>query len=244
MDISLANDLELKGNQIKSCVSDHVSETFLDTMMNFIITYPLVWKNFVENVLKNSFAVSYEGRLCMIFTNYLPETINLTIIHTLDYVKRSDILESVSYIDGIYYLKFNSENEIEFFKKTGSWLELLTYYTIKHFTEHVLVSQGNIIRLGRRRIHNIKEFDVLGKCNQKYFLIECKDTLNYNEEDYNRLKKFSKKISREGVEKIFITTKYDELMYEKANNYNVTFIHYDGDYDSFKNRLKQLLLNN
>lgn len=240
MDLTVARDIENSGNYLKYADSDKITEKFLDTMMKFIIDYPIVWKNFVENVLKNNIAICHQGLMAMIYEKVFPQNIQIVIDHTLDYVKRSGIIESVYKEEGVYYIKFINKEQQDFFIKTGLWLEYLTYYTLRDIFEKDLhydihISQGNLIKLGN--IKKFSEVDVIGSVDNHYFVIECKDTNLYSEDDYKKLRKIAKKIYNKKAKRIFITTKYTDKDIVDSKKYRINFITYNGNYLSFKEEL-------
>lgn len=246
MDDVILRNLKMHGNDLCSSFIDHVTRDFIDVMMKFIAKYPLVWKNFVENILKNPIATRYEGCVVIIFTQFLPQYMQYNVAHTIEYVKRSGIIKEVKTVGGDeYYLEFNSQYEFDFFYKTGQWLEFFTYYTIQQvsidLSQDINISQGTIIRLGSKRIQQIKELDVMGLFNGHYFVVECKDTNTYDYRDIDRLKLIAHKLHKGKVKKIFVTTKLKRQVASYAKAHAVDVVHFEGDYMKFKQDLKDVM---
>lgn len=218
---------------------DKKEELFFTNILNLIIKHPIVWYNFVENILKNNIILVCEYNTLIISYSCLTQKLKNTFNIVLKVMQESLIVTKIidNYDFLIIYLY--SKNISDFFKKSGFWLEYLTHYAVLNIIGHGAY-RGILVRTND---NHLQEIDVIFKINEILFIMECKDTYLYNGDDLKKLSNFKKKILDNSI-LAFIVTKENHTLDLDFAKYDIHLIRYKYDYWLFEEELKEFIINN
>ena len=214
---------------------DRIEERFFNNMMLLIINYPIVWYNFVENILKNKLMISFRNTALIVSLELLTPQQRNAFKHVYQVmIDNNVILKSVEK-KGFLIIYVYSQKISDFFQNSGFWLEYLTAYACFEigFTSY----RGVLLKTKDK---SVQEVDVLIDLEKIIFLIECKDTYNYTDNDLKRIYDIRKKIKccSHGI---FVVSKLGfNINYAK---YEIDLVRYKYDYLDFKNQLREVISN-
>lgn len=212
---------------------DRIEERFFQNILRLIINYPIVWFNFLENILKNKIMVSFRNAAMIVSTELLTPQQKKYFDHVYHCMVNSrSIIKSIKK-KGFLIIYFYSQKICDFFENSGFWLEYLTAMACSEigFTTY----RGALLKTKDQKI---QEVDVLIDLDSIVFLIECKDTYNYTNEDLKKIYDLRKKINVYSFA-FFVCSKMGfELDYQK---YEINLLRYRYNYYTFKKELKELI---
>ncbi|MDD4000431.1 MAG: hypothetical protein PHX62_06030 [Bacilli bacterium] len=212
---------------------DPVEENFFMNILQLIINYPLIWFNFLENILKNKIMISFRARALIVSLELLTKQLKNSFDHVFRLMRNSNVVSSTIEKKGFLIIYVYSEAISEFFQNSGFWLEYLTAYACREigFPCH----RGVLFKTKDR---HISEIDVLVDLGRALFFIECKDTYSYSNFDLKKIDNLKKRINRLSYG-IFVCTKAtNNLNFKK---YDLGLIKYRYNYEIFKEELKDLI---
>lgn len=217
---------------------DAKEENFFSNIIDLIIKYPLVWYNFVENILKNNIILVCEYNTLIISYSCLTSKLKNIFEIVLKVMQDSLIVTKIIDNNDFLIIYLYSKNISEFFKNSGFWLEYLTHYTILNIIGHGAY-RGTLLRTNDNHLH---EIDVIFEINDFLFLIECKDTNIYDEEDLKKLSNLKKKILDNSI-LAFVVTKGDQNNELDFAKYDIQLLRYKYDYWRFEEEMKEFIIN-
>lgn len=217
---------------------DDKEELFFANIIELIVKYPIVWYNFVENILKNNIILVCEYNTLIISYSCLTPKLKNTFNMVLNVMRESLIVTKVidNYDFLIIYLY--SKNISDFFKKSGFWLEYLTHYAVINIIGNG-VYRGTLLRTND---NHLQEIDVIFEINDILFIMECKDTHIYDDGDLKKLYNLKKKILYNSI-LVFIVTKEDSALELDFAKYDIQLIRYKYDYWLFEQELEEFIIN-
>ena len=71
---------------------DPVEENFLYNILQLIINYPLVWFNFLENILKNKIMISFRNRALIVSLELLTRQLRNSFEQIYRLMLKSDVV--------------------------------------------------------------------------------------------------------------------------------------------------------
>lgn len=214
---------------------DGIEEHFFNHIMQLIINYPIDWMNFLENILKNKLLISFQNTALIVSIDLLTPQLRNSFNHVYQCMVDCGVIVKTIKTKGFLIIYVYSQKVSDFFQKSGFWLEYLTAYACWEIGFNPY--RGVLLKTID---NNIQEVDVLLDFERVIFFIECKDTHNYSEKDFQKIANLRKKVNCSSYG-IFVCSKlgYD-LNYQK---YDLDLIKYKYDYQSLKKQLKQLVTN-
>jgi hypothetical protein len=148
------------------------------------------------------------------------------------------------YYDYIEFTFANREAK-SFVMTAGSWLEALTYSCIKELEEVNNAISGMLFVWDKElQVHN--ELDVVASVDSHLVCISCKDTEKYDVEELNELEVYAEHLGGRKVTKILVSTQQPErgeMIYQRAEEMGINVVLFNGDVNSFKDKLHRLLMN-
>jgi len=214
---------------------DKIEERFFANILQLIINYPIIWYNFLENILKNKVMISFRNTALILSTELLTRQQKNSFTHVFNIMIKSGVVINTIEKKGFLIIYVYSQKISDFFQNSGFWLEYLTAYAISEIGFNSY--RGVLLKT---RDKNVQEVDVLVDIDRAIFIIECKDTYNYADKDLKRIYNLRKKINCLSYG-IFVCSKLGyNLNYHK---YEIDLIKYKFDYERFKEELKDLMAN-
>jgi len=158
-------------------------------------------------------------------------------------VAKNLIVDYQLYFDHIEF-SFATREAKSFIMTAGSWLEALTYSCFKELREVTNVISGMLFVWDEEvKVHN--ELDVVATVDSHLICISCKDTEKYDVEDLNELEVYAEHLGGRRVTKILVSTQRPargEMTYQRAEEMGVTIVLFNGDVNSFKDKLHRLIM--
>lgn len=211
---------------------DPVEENFLYNILQLIINYPLVWFNFLENILKNKIMISFRNRALIVSLELLTRQLRNSFEQIYRLMLKSDIVLNAIEKKGFLIIYVYSDAISEFFQNSGFWLEYMTAHACREIGFPCY--RGALFKTKDRQI---SEVDVLIDLGKVLFFIECKDTYLCSEEDLKKIDSLRKRINRQSYG-LFVCTKTVNLDFKK---YGLGLIKYKYNYEAFREELKEML---
>jgi hypothetical protein len=212
---------------------DPIEENFLMNILQLIINYPLIWFNFLENVLKNKIMISFRNRALIVSTELLTRQLKNSFDHVFQLMKNCNVVINTIEKKGFLIIYVYSEKISEFFQNSGFWLEYITAYACREIGFPCY--RGVLFKTKDR---HISEIDVLVDLGRVLFFIECKDTYSYTNLDLKKIDNLRKRINCLSYG-IFVCTKATNNLDFKR--YGLGLIKYKYNYEVFKEDLKDLI---
>jgi hypothetical protein len=235
------------GAEIMKHSTDIFNKEEYRNLVEFMINNYDMWK-YVKSILRNSHLVK----------QFVMQPLFIEIItDSLSYIQRKalekflkELLERKFITDyELYYdhIEFNlsSREAKSFIMCAGSWLEALTYRCIKEMKEvNDAVSGMFFVWDEEVEVHN--ELDVVAAIDSHLVCISCKDTGKYDVEDLNELEVYADHFGGRKVTRILVSTQSPErgeMTFQRAEEMGINIVLFNGDMDSFKDKLHRLLIN-
>ena len=214
---------------------DEIERNFLNSIINYIIYYPIDWYNFLENILKNNLIVSFNNNAMIVSLEILTPQLKNSFNNIYNCMRSSGVILDTIKTKGFLIIYVYSKIISDFFKNSGFWLEYLTAYCTYELGLNTF--RGGLIKTSDGKI---QEVDVVLEYQSNIFFIECKDTYTYSNKDLRKLYNLRRKINGNSYG-IFVCSKlaYD-IDYEK---YEIDLLKYKFDYFMFREELKELIAN-
>jgi hypothetical protein len=205
-----------------------------------------MWK-LVKEILRNSHIIKQtqlQPLLIELVINKLPYMQLKALEKFLkELVAMRLILNYEYYYDYIEFTFVNREAK-SFVMTAGSWLEALTYTSIKELKEVNNAISGMLFVWEEEvEVHN--ELDVVASVDSHLVCISCKDTEKYDVEELNELEVYSEHLGGRKVIKILVSTQAPErgdMMFQRAEEMGINIVLFNGDISSFKDKLHKLLM--
>ncbi len=128
-----------------------------------------------------------------------------------------------------YVVYFHDKDYKEFFSKSGTWLEAITYRALAQIksVESPMSSVKFYWKTGQGRV--INEIDVMGVHDNNLVLISCKDTKSHTETTLYELFTHGEQLGFDSIKKILVTTSAPlEAFRNRAEDLGVSIVLYDG----------------
>lgn len=212
---------------------DQNEERFIREILKLIINYPIVWYNFLENILKNKVMINVKNGVMIVSLELLPPKQKKCFDCVYGCLKENNMIVKMIEKKGFLILYLYSQKISDFFENSGFWLEYLTAEACKEIG--LTAYRGALIKT---RDQNIQEIDVLIDLHTLVFFIECKDTCNYGNDDLKKMSDLRKKINVCSFALMVCSKGGLDLDYQK---YEIDLIRYRHNYYIFKNELKELI---
>ena len=212
---------------------DPVEENFIYNIMQLIINYPLIWFNFLENILKNKIMISFRNNALIVSLELLTRQLKNSFNHVYRLLLDTNVVLNTIEKKGFLIIYLYSEKISEFFQNSGFWLEYITAHACREigFPCH----RGVLFKTKDRQISEIDVFVDLGRV---LFFIECKDTYIYSDQDLKKIDNLRKRINCQSYG-IFVCTKaIHNLDFKK---YGIGLIKYKYNYEAFREELKEMI---
>ena len=167
------------------------------------------------------------------------------LISYINYFKKSRFLKITGGVNGKHLeLKIKDDEAKAFFYCSGTWLELLTYKTIKEMNIAHDLRMGVKFVWDNSSIDIINELDVVFTRNNKLCCISCKDTSNYEAPELNELEVYSNKIGGDSSGKILIATSVSKKVItdQRAQEMGINLIIFRGNLKRLENEIKNIAL--
>lgn len=212
---------------------DQNEERFIRAILKLVVNYPIVWYNFLENILKNKVMVNVKDGVMVISLELLPPRQKKCFECVRKCLEENRMIVKAIEKKGFLILYLYSQKISDFFENSGFWLEYLTAQACVEigFTAY----RGALLKT---RDENIQEIDVLLDLHSLIFLIECKDTCNFGNNELKKLSDLKKKINVRSFGVMVCSKGGLDLDYHK---YEIDMIRYRHNYYAFKNDLKDLI---
>ncbi len=155
------------------------------------------------------------------------------------------IVQFQRFKSGHIELSFASPEMKNFVFITGSWLESLTYRTIKEVTGVEDIKSGVSFSWEDDNTVVRNELDVLATYQSRLFVFSCKDTSKYHEGTLNELAVHAQKIGGSHVCKILVVTEMPQKVsiVERAQEMGIILILFDGSLTGFKRQIERVFKN-
>lgn len=130
-----------------------------------------------------------------------------------------------------------------FITQSGSWLEALTYKTLKEMPNIDDIEGGVQYMWDAGRPDLMNELDVLASKNSRLILISCKDTRNIDTPMLNEIEIYSNNLGGRNALKILIVTTDEPIEGAKARaeEMDIHIIGFSGDIKAFKRDLDRII---
>lgn len=212
---------------------DPVEENFLYNILQLIINYPLVWFNFLENILKNKIMISFGNQALIVSLELLTRQLRNAFEQIYRLMLKSNVVINAIEKKGFLIIYVYSEKISQFFQNSGFWLEYLTAHACQEIGFPCY--RGVLFKTRDRQI---SEIDVLIDLGKILFFIECKDTYIYSDEDLKKIDNLRRRINCLSYGLFVCTKAVNNLDFKK---YGLGMIKYKYNYDAFKEELKDQL---
>lgn len=148
------------------------------------------------------------------------------------------------YFDHIEFALASREAK-SFVMTAGSWLEALTYISVKELREvNDAISGMLFVWEEEVKVHN--ELDVVAAVDSHLVCVSCKDTEKYDVEDLNELEVYAEHLGGRKVTKILVSTQppeRGEMIFQRAEEMDISIVLFNGDIKGFKEQLHRILMN-
>lgn len=212
---------------------DEIEAKFFEKIINYIIYYPIDWYNFLENILKNRLMISYGNTALIVSLEIITPQLKNSFNRIYDCMQSSGVVLNVIETKGFLIIYVYSKIISDFFQNSGYWLEYVTYYAS---LELGLCSyRGALLKTTDGKI---QEVDVIIEYNSNLFLIECKDTHTYSNDDLVKLNNLRKIINSNSFGVFVCSKKAPNVDFLK---HEIELIKYKFDYLEFRNNLKDYI---
>lgn len=212
---------------------DPVEENFLYNILQLIINYPLVWFNFLENILKNKIMISFGNQALIVSLELLTRQLRNAFEQIYRLMLKSNVVINAIEKKGFLIIYVYSEKISQFFQNSGFWLEYLTAHACQEIGFPCY--RGVLFKTRDRQI---SEIDVLIDLGKILFFIECKDTYIYSDEDLKKIDNLRRRINCLSYGLFVCTKAVNNLDFKK---YGLGMIKYKYNYEAFKEELKDQL---
>lgn len=212
---------------------DHIEENFIYNISQLIIKYPLIWYNFLENILKNKIMISFRDAALIVSLELLTRQLRNSFNFVYDVMIKSQVIVHTIEKKGFLIIYVYSQKISAFFQNSGFWLEYITAYACQ---EIGFPCYRGVLFQSKDR--HITEVDVLIDLGKVLFFIECKDTYSFTDKDLKKIYNLRKKTNCLSYG-IFVCSKaINNLNYKK---YDLELVKYKYNYHLFKEQLKEVL---
>ena len=212
---------------------DPVEENFLYNILELIINYPLVWFNFLENILKNKVMINIRNRALIVSMELLTRQLRNSFEQIYRLMLKTNVVLNAIEKKGFLIIYLYSDCISEFFRNSGFWLEYLTARACQEIGFPCY--RGVLFKTKDRQI---SEIDVLIDLGEVLFFIECKDTYLCTEDDLKKIDSLRKRINRQSYGLFVCTKSVQNLDFKK---YGLGLIKYKYNYQTFREELKEQL---
>jgi hypothetical protein len=212
---------------------DGIEADFMANIMQLIIKYPLIWYNFLENILKNKIMISFRNAALIVSLELLTRQLRNSFNYVYEVMLRSNVVRHTIEKKGFLIIYVYSQKISDFFQNSGFWLEYITAHACEEigFPCH----RGVLFKTKDR---HIAEVDVLVDLGRALFFIECKDTYAFTDKDLRKIYNLRRKTNFLSYG-IFVCSKAgNNLNYKK---YDIEMIKYKYNYELFKEELKDTI---
>ena len=130
-----------------------------------------------------------------------------------------------------------------FITQSGSWLEALTFRTLKEIPDVDDIEGGVQYMWDVGRPDLINELDVLASKESRLILISCKDTRNIDTPMLNEIEIYSANLGGGNALKILVVTTEDPLegARARAKEMDIHIIEFNGDLRAFRRDLERII---
>ncbi|MCY6484807.1 DUF1887 family CARF protein [Clostridium aestuarii] len=166
-----------------------------------------------------------------IYVKFLEKAKNLNLVSTSN-SKNNNLI-----------VQFNNEGMKTLFFKTGTWLEVLVYKTLKQINEVDDVKIGVTFKWNDNKQYVKNEIDVLASINSQLICISCKDTDKYDEDALNELEVYSDMLGGDDVKKVLTASKesYKKSTILRAKEMGIDIVVFNGNVKTLKESLRNIL---
>lgn len=164
----------------------------------------------------------------------------------LKYLKKINSIEEVKKENSLSIL-FKDNYLKSFLFKSGTWLEVITYLSVKNIKEVDEVRCGVLFSWGIN-VQNVKnEIDVIAIKDSVLICISCKDSDKYDENALNELSIYSERLGGKDSLKILVAAKKPEkiTIVERAKEMNIHLVVLeDNNINYLEKKLRQIVNEN
>ena len=158
-------------------------------------------------------------------------------------LERRNCIKSLISENGRLTFKCHSGEFRRFITQSGSWLEALTFKTLKEMPNIDDIEGGVQYMWDAGRPDLVNELDVLASKDSRLILISCKDTRNIDTPMLNEIEIYSNNLGGRNALKILIVTTDGPLEGAKARaeEMGIYIIEFNGDLRGFKRDLDRVI---
>ena len=98
---------------------DPVEENFIYNIMQLIINYPIIWFNFLENILKNKIMISFRNNALIVSLELLTRQLKNSFNHVYRLLLDTNVVLNTIEKKGFLIIYLYSEKISEFFQNSG-----------------------------------------------------------------------------------------------------------------------------
>lgn len=200
-----------------------IEKNFFINIQNLIISYPIIWHNFIENILKKKIIIVIDDFRIIVYKEMLDKRSERIYYFILERLNQSYVINETIQDNTFDIITFITSKIIIVFSDYDYWLYLITLKACKDLK----------INIDEKTYYSLE--------NNKYifFLNIVLNSVNYNI-------CFNDTTHSYIVEKYFLESKERLIIVStkniKVENENITLIKYHHNYSQFKEELLEILI--
>lgn len=246
-DLNIKDFVKITGGKIVYHSTDMFDIPNVQEFIDTIISNYELWNILKKVIVKGKSIENNLGELEKVsidFNNYEMDDINKSKV-ILEKFKKLNLLNFNNENKNKLSIKFPNPKMKTLFLKTGTWLEILVYKTLKEIKEIDDIKGGVIFLWDDDDKYVKNEIDVLAALDSKLICISCKDTSKYDVSALNELEVYGGKLGSSVVKKILVATKepYKKSTISRAEEMGIDIIVFNGDTRKLKEDLKRSIIN-
>lgn len=235
---------KLSGIEIVKVANDICEDEEIILLTKYIMNNLSMWQQYKNKLYDNKIFIHDSKDFNHIKVN--KKELNDNEIKLLDkiinYLNDRNIINYKSN-QSEYIVTFLNQYIKRFIFKSGTWLEIITYLTIKDIDliDEVKCSVEFLWNESNSKIRN--ELDVVAVKNSILICVSCKDSNKYDEDALNELEVYSKVMGGNNVIKILVATRYPikESVKQRAKEMNIHLVILENSISNFKENLVRVI---
>lgn len=245
-DLEVKDFIESTGGKILLHSTDLFEKSNVQEFVDYIIKNYELWNDFKMTIIHSNIAQNNDSLMNRAI-------INLKGINNEDKEEYHKLLTKFKELNLINFsykeeqqvvIYFNNGEIKTLFLKTGTWLEVLVYKTVKGIKEVDDVKSG-VLFLWDNDVRNVKnEIDVLASVKSQLVYISCKDTSKYDDGTLNELQVYAEQLGGDDVKKVLVATKpsHKRSTFSRAEEMEIHIVIFDGNVEKLRNNLQSIIL--
>lgn len=243
-DISLEDICALSGVEIVNESSALCEKEDIVEISKIILKNMFIWHSNKDTLYNtNIFKHNYKDITNIdIDTGKLDRNQQLLVDKSINYLKG---INGIEYIKNrnIIAVKFKNSYLKSFLFKSGTWLEVITYFAVKNIKEIDEVRSGVVFSWGGNATEVKNELDVIAIKDSVLICISCKDSSKYDEDALNELSIYSQRLGGKDTVKILVASKKPDkiTVMKRAEEMNIKLIIIEKDINIFQKSIEKVI---